>query len=142
MAAPGFERIDHTADVALRLTAPTRAELFIAAAAGLNALWGLTPAGAAPAEAGEPLTVAGPDTEALLVAWLNELIFQAAVRTRHAAAVREPRLESERFHARVAWAPLDWAACREGHDIKAATYHTLHVTETDDGVTTTVVFDV
>ncbi len=142
MPAATFERIDHTADVGLRLLAPTEADLFVTAVAGLHALWGL-PAPEPPAGAPtEPLEVHGADIESLLVAWLNELIFQATAAGRVAASVQEPCLADGRFRAEVAWQPVQWDTSVDGADIKAATYHTVHVTETAEGFTTTIIFDV
>ena len=142
MPPAGFARIDHTADVGLRLTAPCPAELFVVAAAGLRDLWGLPEMHITADEPDDALRVAGDDVEALLIAWLNELIYQAEANERVAAAVREPRLEPPAFRARVVWRPLDWSACEDGVDIKAATYHTVQVTPANGGVTTTVIFDV
>ena len=142
MAAAGFQRIEHTADVGLRLTAPTVAELFVVATEGLHALWGVPQSPAAVDAAAEAVEVEGPDPEGLLVAWLNELIYQADVHGRVAAAVCSPTVEHERFRAQVTWQPLRWEDCVDGVEIKAATYHTVHVTETDGGVSTTIIFDV
>lgn len=137
-----FERIDHTSDVGVRLCAPTEAELFIAAVAALTALWGLPEASGDSGAPPERLEVTGGDTESLLVAWLNELIFQAAVLGRAAAAVRDPSLGSRSFAAQVVWRPVAWERCVDGADIKAATYHALHVTRTAGGCTASVIFDV
>lgn len=142
VTAGTFEFIEHTADVGLRLSARTPAELFLAGASGLHALWGIPPPPASAAPPAESVTVTGPDTEALLVAWLNELIFQATAQGRYAAAISAPRLEEDRFTAAVAWRPLEWATCVDGTDIKAATFHTVQIHAMSGGVTTTIIFDV
>src|SRR3982750_1578106 len=79
MAAPPWHRwVDHTAEVQLELGAGSLPGLLAEAGGGLGAL---LPRGREAGPSGEPRTieVASVDREALLVDWLNEIVFLAEV---------------------------------------------------------------
>ena len=84
------------------------------------------------------IEVKGVDAEALLVNWLNELIYHTDM---DGEVFGEFRIESfEQTHLR--------ATVRAGRgielkkQIKAATFHNLQIIPTDNGYEATVVFDV
>ncbi len=133
----GFTEIEHTADYALRITGRDFAEMLVNAARGMVSLMVTDPA-ALPTEVEQSLELDALDAESLLVEWLNELAYWA-------------EMEGLVFHRfelhRVTLTALQ-ATVRGGHTpelqkhIKAVTFHNLQIIETDDGLETTVVFDV
>ena len=132
----GVEEIEHTADWAIRVSAPSAAELFRRAAMGLYHLAGMrlstTP------RLVRVMRLTGVDWESLLVAWLNELLFLqehegVAYDEIQIVAVGREALEAELRGGRV----IAWA-----RDIKAVTFHNLRVEEEAAGWQTTIVFDV
>src|SRR5688572_14599636 len=119
-AAP-FEILEHTADIGIRATGRTLEELFA------NAAWGMADILGARAKEGgsEPTTaeldVEGADREALLVAWLDEILF----RVEH-SGTRVADLSVRSVGERSLEGHLDLAEGQDrpdGTELKAATYH-------------------
>ena len=135
MSSHVFEQ--HPSDVQIRLEAPTPAGLFEQAAAALAELIG----------APVPRAVLGPwrtimlearDLEALLVAWLNELVARTELDQRLYVEVALDELGPTRLRARVRGAPI-----RELRTaVKAATMHGLRVEAGPRGAVATVILDV
>jgi SHS2 domain-containing protein len=80
----GFELLEHTADIGLRVWASSREGFFQQAAAGLNAIMTRRLPGVPVSEL--TFTLTGQDDQALVIRFLNELIFQAMVH--HLAATK------------------------------------------------------
>jgi SHS2 domain-containing protein len=135
VARHSFE--DHTGEVRLRLEAPTLAALFEEAAMGLAELM-LEVASDTREEREQSVTVEARDREALLVAWLNELVFLSETRGRVYTEVRVHSVSDTRLEASVRGVFPE--ALRTA--VKAATLHGLKVDESADGFTATVVLDV
>jgi SHS2 domain-containing protein len=136
-ASHAFE--DHTAEVLLRVHAPTLAELYAEAARGVAALLAEDPARVARGEP-ERVAVQAADSEALLVAWIDELVFRAETLGRVYPVVTVDRIDSGSLDATLrGGAPDTWRTA-----VKAATWHRLHVgtAEDGDGLVATVVLDV
>ena len=131
-----YREIDHTADWALDVWAPSLEALFVEAARGMYAL-----AGAAPGEGPRTqrtIALAAGDAESLLVAWLQELLYFTESEGLAFDEFRLARLDSERLEAEVAGAP----AAHLEKVIKAVTYHNLAIRVTEAGYAVTIVFDV
>lgn len=125
-----FEILEHTADVGLRARARTAEELFEALGEGLATLQGAWFPGEG--TVGRVMLVVAPDRAALLVAWLDELLYvqeseDAVFGSIVVDLVRETRLE-----AQVTLAPRGDRSL-EGVGVKAATYHRLEVAREPDG---------
>lgn len=132
-----FEEIEHTADWALRVRGGDLRALLSNAAHGMYYLLGTEPDDI-PVDVEEQFDIDAIDAESMLVNWLSELAywveteelifhefdFKEVTPTHLQAAVRGGRASNLKKH------------------IKAVTYHNLKVTETEDGLTATVVFDV
>ena len=137
MSVKPYEEVPHTADWALRVRGATLADLFAHAAEGMYALMGGEPEpGAGAQERNVDLTA--DDAESLLIAWLNELLFF----TEADGVVFDDfriRLSGEtRLEARATGRPT----ANLKKQIKAATYHNLHIAKTASGREATIVFDV
>jgi len=140
----GFEEIDHTADVGLRVWAASLEGLFRQAALGLAAL--LTDPATIAEREETRLEVRGLDLEELLVGWLNELLYRFEGEHRVPVEVKELRIAREgegyRLSASVAAGLWDPARHPKGASVKAATYHGLRVAASPEGgYGVTLVFD-
>jgi SHS2 domain-containing protein len=127
----GFRLLAHTADIGLEATAPTREELFIAAAQGFRTLV----FGAAPAVAAIRLEVhlqAG-DCAELLVAWLNEVLCISEMTRLVPASFEILELTGEKLTAIICGEPFDAARHTVERTAKAVTYHRLLVEERKSG---------
>ncbi len=146
---PGVLFLDHTADVGLEVAAPTLAELFTRAAAGMACLIhgeeaitdtvAPTPHARGASTSERHLTLSADDLPALLRAWLREILgwHEAeglAVRTARFSALAPTGLE-----ATVVVSPDTEEPIRE---IKGVTLHGLAVEPAGDGWTGRVIFDV
>ena len=136
----GFEPFEHTADVGLRVWAPTPAELFEQAAAGLAALMFDTATVRPQRSIG--IAAEGEEPEDLLVAWLGEVVFAYEVEGFVPGAAKVTALEHGRAEGRLTGEPFDPARHERRHSIKAVTYHDLEIQRTGDGYEVSIVFDV
>lgn len=136
MSGFGFEEVRHTADWALRVQGADLAELMLNAARGMLALLGAEPG----SSAGTPsqVEVDADDAESLLVAWLGELLYRMESRQVTFDEMNVRVEAGTHLTADVRERPI----LRATRAIKAVTYHGLAITNTPDGLTATVVFDV
>jgi len=131
----GFEEIEHTADWALKVWAPNRAELFRQAAIGMNMLSELELDCNPPVE--EELTLTAIDIESLLVSFLSELVFLAE-QDDLGFDNFSLKIDQLSLHARITGGRI----INRKKEIKAVTYHNLEVIETKGGFQVVIVFDV
>jgi SHS2 domain-containing protein len=134
----GFELLEHTADVGVRARGATLEEVFEQATLGLAEVLGALRPGAGEAV---PVKVTAGDPGALLVDWLNEVLWLHEVRG-HAgvAAVRVERAAGDRAEGTVTFSSTDPPA--EGTFVKAVTYHRLRVGRDAGGWLAEVYLDV
>ncbi len=134
----GYQPLDHKADVSLRAWGTTLPALFEQAAEGMMAQ--MLDVTRVPRTHRRQVRVTAPDREALLVEWLNELLYLREVEgvtgvRAHVTHMTNTTLEAE-VEGGVAPAGTIF------HPIKAATYHGLAIQETGAGYEATIVFDV
>jgi SHS2 domain-containing protein len=132
----GYRQIDHTADLALELWAPSEEELLRVAARAIVEL--LTDGARIPASDRRRVHIAAVDAEDRLVQWLNEVIVAAMV-DGFLVADADITLEPTGLEAEIR-GQAD-AAHRVVTELKSATYHDLAIT-CDDGWRAQVVIDV
>jgi SHS2 domain-containing protein len=131
-----YREVDHTADWALHVWAPSLEELFVEAARGMYALAG---AQARPGAAvRRRVELAAEDHESLLVAWLQELLYYTESEELAFTDYRIERLDATHLRAEVEGGPMEQLT----KIIKAVTYHNLKINRTPDGYEATLVFDV
>lgn len=135
-----YRWFDHTADIGMEVTGATLPELFANAAQGLYDLLGVLDAEAA-GELDDDMALRGADVEELFVSWLSELLYRFTTEG-VVFPECEVTLEDDVLQAHVRGGVLSRADRRPVREIKAATYHSLEVTETEDGWEARVVFDV
>lgn len=132
-----FEIVDHTADWALRIYGSDLAQLLTNAAMGMASLlvqntWDV------PLDVVRQLELEAYDAETLLVDWLTELAFWAEDEGLifpeiSLSEVTDIHLKANLRGGRVA---------ELLKHIKAVTYHNLEIVKTEQGLATTVIFDV
>ena len=131
----GFEEIPHTADWSVRVWAEDVSSLFTEAARAMNSLSGIL------TETGPRLErtfeVEAPDRESLLVAFLSELLYFQE-QENLAFDTFELDVEDQRLKVNMEGAGIESV----DKAIKAVTYHNLEIKKTDQGLETTIVFDV
>jgi SHS2 domain-containing protein len=139
-AHAGFEIFAVTADKGIRAWGRTPAEAFRHAA---RALWSLmVDATTVKGKDRFAVTVEGGDREALLVAWLNELLYLYEVKEIVGADCTILSLTDTRLDAAVWGESLDGTRHVTLSHVKAVTYHQLHVVPMEDGWEARVVVDV
>lgn len=130
----GFEEIEHTADWSLRVWAPDLPAFFKQAATGMLHLMGVESLDV-PAVLSD-LTVEGDDPEALLVAFLTEILFllekSKVPRSFHL------KFEGKKLKAQLECVPLKSLA----KEIKAVTFHNLSIQKQNGVLEATITFDV
>jgi SHS2 domain-containing protein len=140
---PAFEILEHTADIGLRAWGASPEALFE------NAAWGLADILGARATPGETdqKPVAGPavnaraaDIEALLVEWLNEVLFALERSGACLADVEALKVVPDEADGNLLLVACDGQ--KTGTELKAATYHQISVRPENGGWTATVFFDV
>ena len=136
MKGPYFEEIEHTADQALRVRGTNFKELLHNAALGMLQLTEAIPSSGPSRD--QEIEVQAPDREGLLVAWLEELLFSMETRGVTYTKFELHITGDTHLAAKVQETPM---AAMTRH-IKAVTYHDLEIVKTEDGLETTVVFDV
>ena len=140
MGTKPFEVIAHTADIAVDVFGRDLAELFVHAAQALYAVTFENVAIAAGQK--RTLTLDSIDADALVVDWLNELIYLLEVE--HAVFTECDVLELADGHATIecCGGRLDMSLSRRQREVKAATYHMTRLRRVPTGYTCRIVFDV
>lgn len=132
-----FRELEHTADVALEITAGSCEELFADAAYGMMSILYDGNIQTAFPEITVTISADGSDNETRLVSFLSELLYLNE--TKQLVAI----------DCAVSFSCDTLKACIRGYagdapikEIKAVTFHDLAIKLTDSGYTATVVFDV
>jgi SHS2 domain-containing protein len=134
-----LEILEHTADTGIQITAPDLPELFSRAA------WSMFTVISNPPEIGSTLSrtvaVDSSDLPSLMVRWLSELNYLHTIH-RELYSEFEVNLRGEtRLEARVRGEPIDLSRHSLHTEIKAVTYHQLHVTQEQNHWRAQVLFD-
>lgn len=132
-----YRQIDHTADVALALTAEDEPDLLATGARAIVAL--LTDDGEVAPRATRTLTCDGRDAAERLVAFLNEVLV-VALTEGFVVAELDVEVRGEQVLARARGE--EDALARVTQELKSVTYHDLEVRAVDGGLAATVVIDV
>ena len=136
MVAQPFEETDHTADRALTVRGKDLDDLLQNAALGMVRLSGAV-AGPGPIQLRE-IHLRAVDEGSLLISWLEELLYSLEILGLTWVDTAIHTHDGQELQAVVQQAPL--ASLTQS--IKAVTYHALRIRRSDEGLETTVVFDV
>lgn len=131
-----FELMQHTADVRMRVTAPTREELFADALRGLMSV--VEPEGVTTDEVSAEVEIGAPDITVLLVDFLNEALTRAHVRRESYSDVTFRHLTDTELAATLRGVRVHGF----GEDVKAVTYHEADVDHREGQWSTLLVFDI
>lgn len=128
---PRWEHFEHQADIGIRGIAPTLEQAFEQAAVAMTSV--VTDLDLVSASKGVPIHCEAPDTELLLVSWINELIYEMAVNSllfnRFEVAIANGKLSATAFGEAV-----DRQKHQPAVEIKGATFTELHVYQQTDGM--------
>jgi SHS2 domain-containing protein len=128
---------EHTGEVLLRILAPSLPQLFVEAGLALADLMAEQRAPSS-RESAETVVIRAPDREALLVEWLNELIFRAETQQKIYDHIHITRLSDNELRGQIRGAFPE----RLRTSVKAATFHRLKIQPEVNGYSATVVLDV
>jgi SHS2 domain-containing protein len=139
-----FRQIDHTADVALKVSAENREDLLVTAAMGWRDL--VLDENEISGGQERSIEVTAESIEELLVNFLSELNYLLIVKRWITARVIEIDLDEDsqqmKLFATLAGEPFDAEKHEIRTEIKAVTYHQMEVRQRGDRLGTTIVFDI
>lgn len=135
-----YEQFSHTADIGVRVFGSDLKELFENAAfamfdiiADLEGLEGSVE---------QDIELVAPNSEELLVAWLDELLYNFYTKQIILVRFQIKELSNTRLSAKVFGRPVGVNRNRLKTEIKAATYSDLAIKKTPDGYRVEIIFDV
>jgi SHS2 domain-containing protein len=131
-----FRELDHTADLAVEVWGADFASLLARAAEAVFALQGLPAKSDAPAR--HEIQLTAPDREALLVDWLNELLYLSESQGECYTSFEVTLASNTELRAVVS----GQAGRPTKRRIKAATFHELRITDCPGRCAARIVFDV
>ena len=140
MTAEGFEYFEVAADVGVHGWGPNLAACFRQMALGVFNL--MVPLPAVRATESREVFAQGDTPEALLVNWLNELLYLHDVEEFVVSDVAPPRIERDRIHVTLTGEPVAPDRHPRGVLVKAATFHGLELSETPGLVSARVIVDI
>lgn len=136
----GYELVDHTADIGVRVWGPTAEEVFEQAALALFSLV------CDPLDVGElesvDVELEAEGMDLLLAAWLNELLYVFEARKLVLSQFDLFEVGEHALRARVSGEPFDTSRHIVCGGVKAATLHELSLRRRDDGWEGFVLLDV
>ena len=135
-----FEFIEHTADIGLVAYGADMKQVFANAARGLFSL--VTELNLVSEKDKHDVRVTAPDREALLVNWLNELIYLFEAKGILFSRFEITDLTDTGLKATAYGEKINLAKHELKTQVKAATYHLLKIEQNDGGWKAQVIFDV
>jgi len=134
-----YRQLSHTADLGLRIWGDSQEELFENAGAALSAV--LTDRRRLRLEITTEILLEAPDLEALLVAWLNHLLYLYDVDAFLGREFKVLELTPQRLAAQARGEAYDPGRHVARTAVKAATYHHLEIVKRNGGWQATVILD-
>lgn len=130
----GFEEIEHTADAALHVWGRTLPEMFRQAALGIYTLAGVQVEDALPVQ--RSIHLQADDLETLLVNFLSELLFY--LDEGFLFQVVELQINQNQLDGKLSGKHIS----RLQKEIKAVTFHQMHIVRSDNCFQTDIVLDI
>jgi SHS2 domain-containing protein len=134
-----WEHFEHGADIGVRGLGSTKARAFEQAGLALTAV--VTDPRRVALQDSVPIACSAPDDELLLVAWLNAVVYEMAVR-RMLFGRFEVELGERQLQARAIGEPVSVARHEPAIEVKGATCTLLRVAPAGDGWLAQTVVDV
>lgn len=135
-----YEAFEHTADIGLHAYGQNLPELFANAAAGMESLM-VAPA-QIEARVSREVSAEGHDQVALLIAWLNELIFLFDTEYLLLKRFVISDFTGTSLRATVSGEPYDVSRHDLGSAIKAVTWHEAEIRSEATGYRARIIFDI
>ena len=135
-----FEILNHTADIGLIIYGKDVSEVFINAARGLYSLI-IEPEEVKSRKCRE-IEVTAPDREALLVNWLNELIYLIDAEELLLNDFEVENISDTRVRVKAGGENINSKKHHMKREVKAATYHQLKIEKVEKGWRAQVIFDI
>ncbi|MBN2406992.1 MAG: archease [Elusimicrobia bacterium] len=133
----GFELIDHTADIGLRIWACDLEGLF---RCGFSGFLRLIASESISSDSTRTIDLESPDKESLLVDFFNELLYLVNMKKWLPLGIEDIKVSERKIKAVISGTGR--ISARDiSMEIKAATYHNLKIISNDDIMSTVVVFD-
>jgi SHS2 domain-containing protein len=132
-AVSGYELVDHTADLGVRVFAPTRAALIAPSTAGFYATIGDVHPGVHDATAPRTFEFSGDDDAVLLRDYLAELLVLFETQRRMLVEAHAAEFTASVLRVSGREQTIDWAQSALDREVKAVTYHELMVRQTAQG---------
>ena len=137
---PSYEIFDHTADMGMRVVAPTMSALLAPAMDGLYAMIGeLATVGATQTV---DIKLTGDDPSIMLRDFLDELLVLFDRDKRIAVALDDAALTADRLHVAVRTRAIDEDRSVLLREVKAITYHALDIVNVRGGFQATIIVDI
>jgi len=131
-----YEILEHISDLKIRAFGKTKEELFLNILKGM--MEGLRPEGIKKGKK-RKIEVSSPDLEALLVDFLNEVLYLSQVNKEIYKDIQFQKLTDKELEGELISQKFE----RIGLDIKAVTYHDLDIHQEKDGTwQATILFDI
>jgi len=135
-----FEFVDHTADISIKAYGKSLKELFQNTAFGMFSI--LADLEGIKVSTELEIKVEAPDTEELLIEWLDELLYNFYTKHIIFFEFGISELTDTNLTAKVKGRFIGENKNRLKTEIKAATRHDLHITKNNDIYEVRIVFDV
>lgn len=137
---PGYELFDHTADIGIRVWAPTLPELIRPATEGLYAVLGNLATGSD--SVARTIEFRGDDAALLLRDYLAELLFIYDSGRRQLTEVQAREFTAQHLVVNGQARIVDQNRSVLAHEVKAVTYHELAVRPLPNGFEATCILDI
>lgn len=134
----GFQEIQHTADLEIKVNAFSLPDLFWHAARGMYHLAKLTPVENPSESSPRKIELDAHDTESLLISFLNELLFFLEDER---LLFPHPSVEIKdgtHLEGKLKGVPV----LEQHREIKAVTFHRVNIRQEDGQLTVNIVFDI
>ena len=135
-----FEFINHTADIGIVAYGADMKQVFVNAARGLFSI--ITELEFISEKNQRHIQVTAPDREALLVNWLNELIYLFEAKGILFNRIEITDITDTELEATAHGEKINLVKHKLKTQVKAATYHLLKIEQNEDGWKAQVIFDV
>jgi SHS2 domain-containing protein len=135
----GFRSVPHTADAGFRLWGQSPADIFVQGAYALYSL--MTDRRRLRVRQVVEVAMEALDQEALLVEWLNHLLYLYDTKSFLAKEIKVLEISANQLQARLAGEELDARRHVLKTGVKAATYHHLALTHKNGVWEATIIFD-
>lgn len=132
-----YELVEHTGELAIKVTGRDLPALFVSAAEAMNQYLseGIQ---SERNESTEEIKVSAQDKESLLVAWLSEILYRIEVNKKIYLKFNIKNLDDHSLSAEMIGYPIKNLA----RYIKAVTHHNLAIEKTNAGYQVIITFDV